>query len=143
MILTPSEYRRFVTSDPFTWPSNPGVLVPNTAGTAAQIASAEETHRLTKKTYLETLLLERNFIQQIIEAIDNKYIAALPNPITRQITPLVPTILEFRKNNYGRINLQQFDDNTTTVKSMIYDPAQPIDIIFNTIKDLVKYARAN
>ena len=34
-------------------------------------------HRLTKKLYLETLLLELTFIQKIIEAIDTKYLAAL------------------------------------------------------------------
>ena len=95
-----------------------------------------------KKLYLETLLFEQTFIQQIIEAIDKKYPAALRNPIIRQITPLVLAILEFLQNNYGRITPQQLDDKTTTVKSMIYDPAQPIDIIFNAINDLVEYARA-
>ena len=35
--------------DPSTQPPNMGVLVPNPAGTAAQIASAEDTHCLTKK----------------------------------------------------------------------------------------------
>ena len=108
----------------------------------AQIASVEDTHRLTKYIYLETLLLERTFIQQITDAIDTKYLASLRNPITRQITPLVPTIHVFLHNNYGRITPQQLDDKTTTVKSMIYDPDQPIEIIFNSIDNLVEYARA-
>ena len=56
--------------------------------------------------------------------------------------PLVPTILESLYNNYGRITPQQIDNKTTTVKSMIYNPSQPIDIIFNAINDLVEYARA-
>ena len=103
MIITPAEYRRIAPTYPFTWPPNPGVLVPNLAGTAAQISSAEITHRLKKQLYLETLLLERTFIQKIIENINTKYLAALHNPITGQITPLVPTILEFLYRNYGRI----------------------------------------
>ena len=41
MILTPAEYLRIAPTDPFTWPPNPGVLVPNPSGMAAQIASAE------------------------------------------------------------------------------------------------------
>ena len=86
-------------------------------------------------------MLEQTFIQKIIEAIDTKYLAALRNPITGQITSLVPTILEFLYNNYGRITPQQLDDKKTTVKSMIYDPSQPIDIIFSAIDDLVEYAR--
>ena len=98
-------------------------------------------HRLTKKLYLETLLLERTFIQKISKAIDTKCIAILLNPITGQITPLVPTILEFLKNNYGRITLQQLDNMTTTIKEIIYDPSQPIYIIFNSIDNLVEYAR--
>ena len=116
MLLTPAEYRRILPNDPFTRPPNPGVLVPNPNGTAAQIASAENHLRLTKKLYLDTLLLERTFIQQIIEAIDTKYISALRNPVTGQITPLVPTILEFLHNNYGRITPQQLDNKTTTIK---------------------------
>ena len=142
IILTPAEYRRITPTDTFTRTPNPGVLVPNPVGTAAQISSAENNHRLTKKIYLETLLLERAFIQQTIEAIDNKHLAALIKPITGQITPLVPTILEFFHNNYGHITPQQLDDKTTTFKAMIYNPAQPIDIIFNSIDNLVEYARA-
>ena len=78
----------------------------------------------------------------MIKAIDTKYLATLRNPITGKITPLVPTILEFLHNNYGRITPQKIDEKTTTVKEMIYNPDQPIDIIFNSINDLVGYARA-
>ena len=51
MILTPAEYRCITPTDTFTWPPNPGVLVPNPAITAAQITSAEDTHCL-KKNYI-------------------------------------------------------------------------------------------
>ena len=115
MILPPAEYRLIAPTYPFTRPPNPGVLIPNPSRTAAQIASAEDTHRLTKQIYLETLLLERTFIQKIIETIDTKYLAALCNPITGKITPLLPTIPEFLHDNCGRITLQQLDDKTTTV----------------------------
>ena len=54
--------------------------------------------------------------------------------------PLVLTILEFLHNNSGLITLQQLDDKTTAVKLMTYDPSQPIDIIFNSIDNLVEYA---
>ena len=118
-----------------------GRLVPNPDGTADQISSAENNHRFTKKLYLETLLLERTFIQQNIEAFVTKYLAALRNPVTVQITLLVPTILKYLHNNYGRIAPQQLKDKTTTVKKLIYDPSQPIDIIFNYIDNLVEYAR--
>ena len=72
MILTPAEYFRLAPNYTFTWPANPGVLVPNLNGTVAQITSTENDQRLTKKLYLETLLLKRTSIQQIIEAIDTK-----------------------------------------------------------------------
>ena len=41
MVLKQSEYHRILSINPFTRPPNPGVLVPNPNGTAAQIASAE------------------------------------------------------------------------------------------------------
>ena len=58
MVLTPEEYCRIAPKDPFTWTPNPDILVPNRNGMAAQITSAENNHRLTKKLYLETLFLE-------------------------------------------------------------------------------------
>ena len=119
MILTPAEYLRIAPNYPFTRTPNPGVLVPNPNGTAAQIASAENNHRLTKKLYLETLLLKRTFIQQIIVAIDTRYLSALCIPITGKTKSLVPTILKFLHNNYGCITPQQLDEKTTTVKTMI------------------------
>ena len=87
-------------------------------------------------------MLERTFIQKIIEAIDTKYLSALCNYINWKIAPPIPTILEFLHNNYECITPQQLDEKTTTVKWMIYDLSQPIDIIFNNIKDLVEYTRA-
>ena len=109
---------------------------------AAQISSAEDTHRLTKKLYLETLLLKQTIIQQIIKSVDPKYLSALRNPVTGKITTLVPTILNFLHDNYRRITPQQLDNKITTFKSLTYNPARPINIIFNSIDNLVKYARA-
>ena len=100
----------------------------------------EDTHRSTKKLYLETLLLKRNIIHKIVEAVETKYLSALRNSITGQITPLVPTILNVMYNNYRRITPQQLDDKTTIVKSMTYDPAQPINLIFNSIENPVEYS---
>ena len=88
-------------------------------------------------------MLKRTIIHQIIEDVDTKDLAALCNPVTRQIMPLVLTILDFMYENYGHITPQQFDDKTTIVKSMTYDPAQQIDLIFNSIDDLVEYERAD
>ena len=82
MVLTPTEYCRITPNNPFTRTPNPGVLILNLTGTAAQIANAENNHCLTNNLYLETLLLKQIFIQQIIEAIDTKYLAALCNPAT-------------------------------------------------------------
>ena len=82
MVLTQAEYRRILSNYPFASPPNLGILVPNLNGTAAQIASTENNHCLTQKNYLETLLLEKPFIQKIIQAIDTKYLAALHNPVT-------------------------------------------------------------
>ena len=138
MILTPAVYHRIAPANTFTRPPNPGVLVLNPASMASQIASAEDTYGLTKKLYLETLLLEQTtVIQKIIKYVDKKYLAALRNPVTGQITSLIPTFLNFLHNNYGHITPQQLDGKTTTLKSMTYNLSQPIDVIFNSMDNLV------
>ena len=48
-VLTPTEYHRISPNGRFTRRPNPGVLVPNPNVAAAQIASVENNHRLTKK----------------------------------------------------------------------------------------------
>ena len=74
-----------------------------------------------------------------MESIETKYLAALLSPITRQIMPLVPIILDLMCDNYGCITLQKLDNKTTIIKSMNYHLAQSIDLIFKSINDLVKY----
>ena len=59
VILTPAEYHRIAPDNPCTQQPNPGILVPNLAGTAAQIVSVEDKHCLTKKSHLETILLKQ------------------------------------------------------------------------------------
>ena len=49
MVRTQVEYNSILPNNPFTRPPNPGALVPNPTGTAAQIARTENNHRLTKK----------------------------------------------------------------------------------------------
>ena len=45
MVLIPTDYRRTAPNDPFTRPPNPGVLVPNLNGTAAQIVRTQTRTR--------------------------------------------------------------------------------------------------
>ena len=74
--------------------------------------------------------------------MNTKYLATPRNPITGKITLLVPTILDFLYDSHGRVTPQQLANKTTIVKLLTYDPAQPIDLILNSIDDLFKYALA-
>ena len=71
IILTSAEYHRIVPANPLTRPPNPGVLVPNPSGTAAQISSAEDTHCLTTKTlsvgYLNRVFVVRQCVSFALE----------------------------------------------------------------------------
>ena len=82
------------------------------------------------KICLETILLKRTIIQQIIVFVDTKYFAAFFNPVTGKITPLVPVIFNFLCKIYGKIPPQNLDDKTAVTKLMIYNTSQPINIIF-------------
>ena len=59
----------------------------------------------------------------------------------RKTTPLVPTILGSMYDNYGCVTPKKIDDKTIIVKSMAYNRAQLINLIFNSINDLVEYSR--
>ena len=48
-------------------------------------------------------MFEQTIIQQIIEAVETKNLAALCSPITRQIMLIDPNILDFLHDNYAHI----------------------------------------
>ena len=61
---------------------------------------------------------------------------ALRNRQTNTIDVSIPVIFDYLFSNHGRVTPAMLHDEEKQVKEMFYDPAHPIDVIFNKVGDL-------
>ena len=81
--------------------------------TRQQIHEINSTRKENIHIFHEVLNIERNLIQQIVEAIEPAYLQAMRNRITGQYTGSVYQILNYLWLSYGRItpvNLLQHEN---------------------------------
>ena len=83
---------------------------------------------------------------QITEAFEPEYLQAIRNTTTDMFTGKILDIFTFLVNTYGKLTDEEMLNREQNLSAMTYDPAQPVDIIFNTIDrfsdlcDISKYA---
>ena len=69
--------------------------------TQYQIAQAKEEHSESTRVFREVNGVGRKIIQQIISAIEPKYMRALRQPGTNKLNKTIPHILEHLFGTYG------------------------------------------
>ena len=92
LVLTPAKYA-LVSAVPFDWPAHPGPYVLPQNGTAAQIAATKEIHEEAMQVLREVLNVKAALHQQIVSAIDNKYLTAICDRQTNAIRMNVSDII--------------------------------------------------
>eukprot|EP00957_Ditylum_brightwellii_P009708 731961-Ditylum_brightwellii.AAC.1 len=83
-----------------------------------------------------TPYLHPALIQQIVTAIEPKYINAIQYSFTNWITRTTPKIFDHLFDNYGSITPEELRELKIQVEGLTYSPAEPVDIIFTKIEDL-------
>jgi hypothetical protein len=71
-----------------------------------------------------------------VEAIDPIYLRALLNRATGQYSTHIRAVLNHLFATHGKITPQQVTAKPQAVYTMHYDISQPVDAVFNAIKDL-------
>eukprot|EP00957_Ditylum_brightwellii_P076914 5846226-Ditylum_brightwellii.AAC.1 len=74
--------------------------------------------------------------QQIVGAIEAKYLNAVQSIITLQINCTIPDIFTYPFYTYGDVTPQALQTLEDNVKAMHFDPTEPVDTIFTEIDDL-------
>ena len=67
--------------------------------------------------------MERTLIQQIVAAVEAKYLRPLRNPITNKITKTIPEIFEYLFDTYGDVSPQELRMLTQQVESLNFPQA--------------------
>ena len=86
--------------------------------------------------FQECLGVEHALIQQIVAAIEPKFLKALRNSVTNKIVQLIPDIFEQLFEMFGNVTPQELRQLTTQVETMTFPPSELVDTLFTEIDDL-------
>ena len=124
----------------YTRPTNPGRLVLRDGLTQYQIAQARDQHQETTRVFREVLGVERTIIQQIVVAVEPKFLRALRTPGTNKLNRTMPQILQHLFDTYGDVTPSDLRELTSRVENLSFPSTEPVDTIFSEIEDLAAIA---
>ena len=84
--------------------------------------------------------VEQAIVQQIVAAVEPKYLRALHQPGTNRLQQRIPTILDHLFDTYGDVTPQDLRELIPLVKNLAYPPSEPVDTIFAEIDELAAIA---
>ena len=146
LVCTQEVYQDLVpTADPYIHPGNPGLLQVEQGLTQYAIAQARDEHAEATRVFREVIGVEHAIRQQLVTAIEPKYLRALHTPGTNKLTQTIPVIFDNLFLTYGDVTPQDLRELTARVEALVYPPQEPVDTIFGEIDDLatiVEYADA-
>ena len=141
LVCTQAAYTALVPqASAYTRPVNPGRLAVTPNLTQYQLAQARDVHQEAIRVFREVNGVERAIIQQIVVAIEPKYLRALRTPGTNKLNQSIPDILTHLFTTYGDVTPSDLRELTSRVENLIYPPAEPVDTIFSEIDDLAAIA---
>ena len=86
--------------------------------------------------FQECLWVKRALPQQIVSAIESKYLEALHNPITNKIIQSIPDIFDNLFETYRDVTPHELSHLTMQVESMNFPLTKSVDTLFMEINDL-------
>lgn len=135
LVLTDTQYELIPNTVPYVRQQHPGTL--NIANNAAQyqIAMAREQHHENLRLFREIQAVERALIQQIVRAIDPKYLRALRNSATQQINKTIPEIFTHLFETYGDITTEDLASFRKRLEDLRFTANEPVDTIFTEVEN--------
>lgn len=139
LVLSPARYA-IVSNIPYVRPPPPGMLIipPNATNQVAMVY--RDNHNEHVRIFREVTAVEKALIQQVVAAVDHTYLQPLRNRESQSITMPIYDVIDFLFRVYGKINSRQVATKQEELRQQVYDPATPIDTVFNAINDLADYA---
>jgi hypothetical protein len=139
LVLTTAQYA-LITNSPFICPAHPGTLIIPPGTTAPMITATKEAPFEQLRLFREIQGVKKALIQQVVKAVDPSYLAALRDCNSNSLRGSVSQILEYLQTVYGRVSPQMLEDREQELRTMLYNPKLPIDMVYNAVEDFVDYA---
>ena len=77
--------------------------------------------------------------RHVQDAIGDKYLDMLIDEDTQLINEDIPTVLTYLFDLYGKIPSEEVKQKETEIRAMIYNPADPLILLYNPIEKLKKW----
>ena len=86
--------------------------------------------------------LSQQLTNLLLSAYNQKWLAVIMDPVTGQINKQPPLIFTLIYTNYGQITLTALNQKRDTCTNLIYNPREPIDLIWVQITSYYLMAQA-
>ena len=141
LVLSAQAYEQIAPGTPYLRPVLPVMDVSNT-DTQYILAQKRLEHDTKLAQYRELVAMERILIQQIVNAIDAKFLKAIRSKTTNKINKTIPEILTYLFKTYGDVSPQELMSLRSEIEHMTFDPKEPVNAIFTEIEDFADIAEA-
>ena len=136
LLISPEQYA-IISTTPFLHPTHPGPLVIPAFQLPHVVTATQSQHSEALRLYNEYNNVGQALRQQIVRAVDESYLLPLHNRQTNTILVPIFQVIRFLFVNHGKVTPSKLMEEELQVKSYVYIPAQPIDVLFNKIEDLL------
>ena len=137
LVMSDTLYATLPNTAPYVRPAYPGPFrVSNANATEAEITQEKSDYDESMRLWREVEAVERALVQQIVAAVEPKYLKALRNQITTKIMRDVKGILSYLFDNYGKVPPAVLKDMKRRVEDYDLDPNDPVDLLFVEIDEL-------
>ena len=92
--------------------------------------------------YIETVDVDKALTKQIVDVIEKKHLQEIDNTITKSITKHVLEVIQNLFENYGQVWQMTLNENTQSVKTIVYTLKEPLITVFTHIPDLIMLTKA-
>ena len=143
-VCSPATYATLVSGNtPYIKQPNPGRLIIKGTETQYQIAQRGDEHSEALRLFKEFVGVERALLQQIVAAIEPKYLKTIRNLVTNKIIQSIPDIFNYLFETDDDVTPQELRHLATQVESMTFPPNEPVDTIITEIDNLGTIADLN
>ena len=134
LVLDAVTYGTIPNSAPFVRPVRPPPFAPSSPRlTQAEVLREKAAHDELVRIYNECNTIEDALKNQIIKAIPSVYLDPLRDADTDMIHSTIPQMITFLQRNYCKLTPEQVLARETTLQSMIHNPEDPVDVVFNKV----------
>ena len=142
LVLSDIEYALVNPTVPYVRPAHPGPNAP--VGTTQLLnTNLREQYKEDTRIFREANQVEAAIIKQLADALPPHYLKKYRNQYSNQISTHIRVILAELFKTYGAITEEQLAEKEATLRAHIFDIAQPLVELFNSIEELQEIATAS